>query len=316
MPEDVPAQLKELWEELPVGPLPAEHIRTSGRQRRRIRRIRGTISVAAAVAAVVVGTVGMVNGALPGAVSSPRAPVAGDPTAQGTGLRLRAVGFRGLRINVPRGWTTEQSPCSAVSRPHVFFASTAVWSCPAIGSSAPQAPTASLQIGPLDLFPLPRHTLQDQTHVGRLTIEHTPTTCHNATCSRAYAVRSANAFFLVRVPAHDRQLLTAIGKTIVPLPQGATAVPYTDSGANIGAVLRAMHRAHLKVHISTGSHATHQLVVSVTPGPGRIVPRRSTVTLHVQAYTSSPSPTPPASTAPAGPSHTPASELPQPTQPR
>ena len=116
-------------------------------------------------------------------------------------------------------------------------------------------------------------------------IERTPLTCHDRLCSQAYVVPASDVFFLISVPARNRQLVTSIRDTIAPLPEGSTAVPYT-TGADVGAVARAMRRADLAISKPVPQPGTQQMVLSTDPKPGTVLRRGSTVQLHVDAYTS------------------------------
>lgn len=272
MTDQLPSALLELWRDVDAGVAPVDDLLQHGR-RIRARKRRVALAATAAVIPLVVGTGVVVQHLLHQGATQP------PPTTEVAVGQTRQVGFGDVIVSVPEGWVTQQPVCVSTTDPYVFFTSNAIYNCP----NLPGDPTvvfnlASVQLGSLadtkvDMVSLPYHG--DQFG---LEVSHGEMECQQGVCEEVFAADGVAV--IVRAPQIEaEELITSIGGSIRPIPEGRASVPFIEPGTPVAEGQAALQSAGFEVATTPGEPTS--LVLAVHPDPGSVLQEGTRVTLEV-----------------------------------
>jgi hypothetical protein len=284
MPEQTPpSTLDRLWDDIPTGHAPIDHLLTSGRAARR-RRHRTVVAGAVAKVAVVLGAGVIGTQALNSGAGR------GDDLVAAPAPATRLVGTGQAAVAIPAGWADGAASCNSPVKDTAFFP----WPQDCIGPdryvSSVAITTQDPQTGRLvDDVHLDRHP--DGQVAGHEVVASAPD-CpvgQGESCQQVFGIPDLDAYFTVTIPEDVEggaiSQIDAIRHSLTVLPDDQTAVPFVTPGGLVSQMREAMEAAGLAVvvHRMTCGPTDSCMsgVVGTTPAAGTVVATGSTVTINV-----------------------------------
>jgi hypothetical protein len=274
MTPQTPAPLDELWDALPTGHAPVEHLIARGSAVRRRRRL-------AFLGAAVIFVVGalVLTGLLVRPGGGQEVSVVTPPPG------TRNVGIGQVVVAVPEGWAEGAASCNVPRQDTVYFP----WPQDCVGAFHSVSSVALSTVRMNDGFTA---GLLPDGHVGIHQVVSRQAMCTAGTgpehCSQALGVPDLHAYFEITVPRAPggSDQIAAIRDSLRLLPEDQTAVPFVNPMSPLATWRAALENAGFAVR---ENHATcpptgncNPGVVLTRPAAGNVAPTGSTVTIEVQ----------------------------------
>jgi hypothetical protein len=270
--------LDELARQISVGPAPIDSLIRQGRARKYGRR---TATVLVSVAGTCVAVAGIVFATAtlaertPGTGSS--IPTAGKSTLEiPNGMRL--VGYGGVTVSVPQGWSTDQTKCGQPLADTVYLQTDGQRGC----LVEADGPVNSLAIAATSSFvgQALAGTATEPVEINGISARQTGVADEaDGTVTQSIVVPEEQVVFTLSVA--DKPTLQAIRESLRSLPEGFTSVPFGLAGTANPSTL--VERAGLEASIVEKARPTLAggTLLDVVPAPGSVLALGDGVTLTV-----------------------------------
>jgi len=281
MPENTPRTLDRLWDDIPTGHAPIDHLLAAGGAARRRRRtfVAGAAAVVAVVlAAGVMGTQALNAG-----------PGRGDDFVASPAPGTRLVGIGQVAVAIPTGWADDAASCNTPFEDTAFFP----WGqdC-ALATQPPPVSSVAITTGEFAESGTRLFGLEPLGEVADHQVLAGEATCpvgQGESCRQVFGIPDLDAYFTVTIPEDVEggaiSQIDAIRDSLTVLPDDQTTVPFVSTLASVIEVREALEAAGLSVTVNQQTCPPNASclsgVVGTAPAAGSVVATGSTVTINV-----------------------------------